>query len=323
MPHVPAGTETRRSDLSGCLMEYDVVAERNYYIGHRVFRRAPVYVQAGPFARIPIKELLKDPETARAPGSKYNRDDYKTEMDAFATFEHGLEGVVDQRFSAMYKNLFNQELRTAQRKYTQVTRAAEKRAAAKLFNTTTYTGAALTTVISTDWTTHATATPCNDIEAAITKVWEGSGLYPNAVVLSRNLFRNLRQCQQVLDKITSNGAGESIKAAKVSIQQIAEVLDIPNVLVAGAPKAGSSTTVQSVWNDDYCWVGRIAETEDHEEPCIGRAFYFTDENAEDGLPIVESYYDPSTRSDIVRVRHDEDLKMFGAQFGHLLTGCAS
>ena len=65
-------------------------------------------------------------------------------------------------------------------------------------------------------------------------------------------------------------------------------------------------------------VARVAETQDHREPCIGRTFHW----GEDGSTIggtVETYRDENIRSDIVRNRLDVDEKRLVIESGHLLT----
>ncbi len=94
-----------------------------------------------------------------------------------------------------------------------------------------------------------------------------------------------------------------------------------NILVAGGTKntanEGQSASLSEIWDDEYCWIGRVATTADFREPCIGRIFHWAgDGSQEEGL--VESYRDETVRSDIVRVRHDVDEVVLHTACGGLL-----
>ena len=88
----------------------------------------------------------------------------------------------------------------------------------KLFNATTWTGAALTTAVSTKWTVSATATPIKDVLAAIQKVRASCGDEPNALILSYDTFLNLQSVAQIKNQVVYNGADDP---KKVTEQQLA------------------------------------------------------------------------------------------------------
>lgn len=136
------------------------------------------------------------------------------------------------------------------------------------------------------------------------------------------MFRNLRNCTQIVDRIASAGAGSATKASDITPQMLAQVFDLDFVFVAGGSKntaaEGQTATVGQIWSSSYAMVCRVATSSDFREPCIGRIFHW----AEDGSTIggtVESYREEQTRSNIVRARHDVDELVLYAQAGHLLS----
>ena len=321
MPSPSSALSTLRPDLAGSFMEFDLAMDAKGYIAQRVLPVLEVVKQAGPFGKITVESLLKDVETKRAPGAGYSRSHYVFEPVTFACEEHGLEEPVDDRESTMYAEYFKAETISAMRALYGVMRAAEKRAAALLFNATTWTGAALTTGITHEWDDATNAVPITDVLAAQKKVYDGSGLWPNALIINKKVFLNLREVAQIIDRIKYAGITDP-RAGAITTAALAQVFDLDHVIVAGGSKdtakEGQSASVGQVWSDEYAMVAKIAETDDIQEPCVGRTFHW----AEDGSLIgglVESYRDETKRSDIVRVRHDVDEVRLHTESAHLLS----
>jgi len=304
--------------------EFDLAMDRQGFIGLRVLPVMEVAEQAGSFGKITIESLLRSAVTDRTSKGGYNRDEFEFTTDTFATKENGFEARVDDRDRRLYANYFDCEEVAARRAMDMVLRNQEKRAAALLWNTTTWTGAALTTAVSTAWTiaNKASATPVDDVEAAVRKVWTGTGMWPNALILSHLAFRNLAFNAQIIDKIVASGAGQPAKPADVNLNMLASVFNLPRIIVAGSAKAtnnpGQTITIASVWSNDYAMVARLPETNDIREPCLGRTFHWgADGSAIGGL--VESYRDETVRSDIIRVRHETQEKVLYKEMAHLLS----
>jgi hypothetical protein len=321
MPPAPTtALATLRPDLAGSLMEFDLAADRQGFIAARVLPVLEVASQAGSFGRIPLKQLLQTRETLRAPGGGYSRSGFTFEPDSYACEEHGAEEPVDDRSKKMYANYFDAELIAAQRAFDAVLRNAEIRAAAALFNATTF--ASYTTAIVEEWDDFDDADPIGDVEAAVRAVWAASGLWPNALIINRMVFRNLRQCEQILERIAASGAGDRIRATDITAAQLAAVFDLEEIIVAGSPKnsanEGQAVSVASVWSDEYAMVARIARGNDVQDPCIGRTFHWGEDGSQIG-GTVESYRDETVRSDIIRVRHDVDEKLLYLPAAHLLS----
>ncbi len=306
MPSPSSALATLRPDLAGSFMEFDTVADREGYVGTRALIPIDVAKPTGTFGRIPLEQLVKPRDTARAPGAGYSRGEFTFKPETFACIEYGAEEPVDDRENNIYSNFFQAEQIAAERARTAVLRGMEKRIAALLFNTTTWTGASLTTAVGIPWSTYATAVPHTDVLAARKKVFDGTGLWPNAIILSKKKFLDIRECTSIVDRLKYSGIDDP-KSRNITPQVIAQVLDLDFVLVAGGGKdtatEGQTRTVASIWTDTNAMVARVAVTADISEPCVGRIFHY----AEDGSTIggtVESYREESKRSTIIRVRND-------------------
>lgn len=318
----PTSAVRTRPDIAGSLTEFDVMAEAMKHVGARVLKVFEAAESAGNFGRIPLEELLKNVETNRQARGNYNRLDFQFEDDTYSTKEQGLEGVVDENRAKVYRNYFNYEVAVASLVQSRLLENFEKAVAAAVFDTAAWTGSALTTAISTEWSTVATATPITDVEGAVGKVYDGTGLWPNALIINRKVFRNLRRCDQVIDAITASGAGQPAKASDVTAEMLARVFDLDYVIVAGTTKNGAgeglTPSPAQIWSSEYAMVARIATTDQIEEPCIGRVFHW-DGDGSQMQGTVERYHSDEARADVIRVRHQYGLKRLLLAAGHLLS----
>lgn len=326
MPSPSTSLATLRPDLAGGFMQFDLAMDRQGFIGNLVLPVFETAVQAGPFGKITLESLLQNRETKRAPGGGYNRGNWEFTTDSFACVENGAEEPIDDREAKMYASYFDVEQVSAQRAYDAVLRAQELRAANLIFNTTTWTGAALTTAVGTAWTAAnaATAVPITNVNAAAVKVWEGCGMWPNALIMNRQVFKNLKVNDQVKAAIASLGAGSSIRARDITREMLAAVFDVDYVFVAGSAQnaaiEGQTRSLAHLWSSSYCMVARVCTSQDIREPGLGRTLHWGADGSQVG-GTVETYRDENVRSDIVRVRHDVQEKVLYAECGHLLSGC--
>ena len=323
MPAPSTSLATLRPDLSASLMEFNLAQDRQGFIGMQVLPVLEVGRAAGTFGRIPIEQLLVNRETRRAPGGGYSRSKFTFTTDSYATEENGHEEPVDDNEAQIYVDYFDAEQVAAQRAQDVVLRNAEKRIADLIFNATTWTGAALTTGITNEWDkNHLTdAVPIADVEAARLKVWTGCGLWPNALILNRKVFNNLRMLDDIKEAIASTGAGYPTRARDITVQQLASVFDLDYILVAGGAKntaiEGQTLALSQIWSDEYAMICRLCTTGDIREPGLGRVMHYGADGSQVGA-LIETYRDETVRSDIVRARHQVDEKVLYIECGHLL-----
>jgi hypothetical protein len=147
-------------------------------------------------------------------------------------------------------------------------------------------------------------------------------MWANALIINRRVFRNLRSCSQIIDRITSSGAGTPAKATDVTTAMLAQVFDLPNIIVSGraydSTKEGQTTTIASTWSDEYAMIAKIATTNDIQEPCLGRTIHWSEDGSTIGGTI-ESWVDADVRGTKIRVRHDVQEKILYTECGFLLS----
>mgnify|MGYP006268572057 CR=1 FL=1 len=316
MPFPSETLATLRPDLGGSLTEFDVESDQLGFVGAAVMPPKEVTLQSATFGRIPLEQLLIEPETARAPGSNYNRGDMQFEQDSYSTAENGWEEPVDDREARMYRYYFDAELVSAQRARAVVRRAHEKRVADLV-------AASSSAAAGTVWSNHSAATPIADVEARKKAIWVDTGVWPNTVVMSRNVFRDCRRCDEILDQVKN--VRESLPG-QVLRQLLAEAFDVDQVLVAGGVRntasKGKTREIAHIWGDTEVAVMRTAISDDIREPCFGRTMHWS----EDGSTIggtVESYRGETNRSEIIRVRMDTNEKVLYPQMCQRITDVAA
>lgn len=321
MPTPTTSSLTVRSDLAE-FMEFDLESERQGYIATKVLPVVEVALQADNPGRVPLEELLFNADTSRNSGSGYNRGTFKFERFVYATKENGWEEPVDARDEKRYRELLQVDRIANARAQGVVARNQEKRVADLVFNPSTWTGASLTTSVTNEWDDAENCTPITDVEAAVKKVYENSGLWANALVINRQVFRNLRNSEQIIDRIASSGAGSPTKAADITVEMLKAVFDLEHIIVAGASKnsaaEGQSATPAQIWSGEYAMVCRVSNSADMRDPCIGRTFHWSEDGSVIGGTI-EEYEEVQTRSRIIRVRHDTDEVIMYPEAGHLLS----
>ncbi len=319
MPAPSSSLATLRPDIADSFMEFDVEQNQRGFVWNQLMPVFDVPKASGNFGRIPVEQLLQRRDTRRAPGSRYARGNWTFAPDTYLTVEHGAEEPVDDNEAAMYSDYFNAEVISGIRARDAVLANAEQRVIDKLLNTSTFADAAAASV----WSNASGATPLTDVEAAIIAIYDACGLWANTIAMSYKTFRLLRNCDQVIERIQSNGAGDRTVATDITVQQLAAVFDVPKIVVAGAStnaaKEGQDADFKQLWDKTKVWVGVTANSNDFRTPCVGRVFHWGQDGSSVG-GTVESYREEQTRSDIIRVRHQVDEKILYPEAGYIITG---
>lgn len=321
MPAPTSDPGQLRPDLQTPFEQFDLEADRQGFIGHQVFPVSDVGQAGGKFPKVKLESLLRDADTSRAPRTGYGRDDWEWEKDSYATEEYGWEGVTDENEAATYASWMDYSMVVARRTLDTVLRHAERRIAAAVFDASTWTGSDLNTSVDNEWNDFTNATPITDVKKAKKKVFEACGFDANALVINRDVFDNLKDCEEVIDRIASSGAGDSTLAGKISRMQLALAMELDHIIVAGSAKntakKGQDRKIARIWSGEYAMVCRVAVTPDFSEPCIGRILHWPGDGSEIDCAF-ESYHEPQTRAEVIRYRHQVDEKQLYVECGHLL-----
>jgi hypothetical protein len=315
---------TLRPDLAQSLTEFDLAMDRMGFIGLKVCPVLEVPEQAGTFGVIPVEQLLQNRDTARAPGSGYNRSTFTFTKASYACDENGAEEPIDDRQSKMYRHYFDQELVATERARDAVLRNLEKRIASMFFNTTTFSGVR-TTAAAHLWSSKSTGVPLDDVENAVQAVYDNSGLWCNSIIMSRKAFRNCRRTDQIRDESKAQGFMD-VRAGKITEAQLATCFDLENVFVAGSSKNGANegqdVSFSQIWDNTLCLVCHLNFSNDVQRPTVGRTFHWGEDGSNIGGTI-ETYRDETVRGNVVRDRMDTDEVLIYPDAGFLITAIDS
>ncbi|MCI0357234.1 MAG: major capsid protein [Planctomycetaceae bacterium] len=339
-------TAITRLDLSFAYGEFDLLANLAKFIGLRVLPVVGVAQEAADFAKVKIASYLsKVEETKRAPKANYSRDYYEWTKDSYALEEHGVEEVVDDATVERYGDVVRAEQICTMRAINRILQRLEFDIAAAVFNTTTWTGAALTTAVATPWTTKATADPVADIDAAHDKVSAGCGEDANTLVLSKKAFRAMVRTDRVegLLKFDASGLllatqdGQNLNAVPEAASGLKQLLQVENILVGRGFKntadKGLAASLSRMWDETMCMLAVIRDDGldgdlENPMPQVGRTIFSTkndeplpaSDDAGLGSLIFDEYREEQVRGSVLRPRNKRQVKILHPQCGHLLQG---
>lgn len=294
-------TAVQRPDLGVLVHEYmETQNALMGFVGTQIMPILPVMESTANYPVMPKEVMLKLQDTKRAMRGKYPRSDFEWEEGFYSTSENGWEEAVDDREVKLYASTFDAEAMATQRATVIIARGQEKRIADIVFNATNFTANAITH----EWDDATNAVPITDVATGKLAIRSASGMLPNALIVAYSTFLNLKQCDQIVDLLKYTFPGIDIN--QMSLQQLAQVLDVPQVIVGGAvydsAKKGQDASIADLWDNEYAMLTKISTTPQLTEPCIGRTFLWTPESG--GGHVVESYRDETVRGDVVRVRQD-------------------
>jgi len=337
-------------DLSFTYQEFSLYANMAKFVGLRVLPPLGVAQESSTnFPKLDLAALLNKVEDTRRHGDgTYARDLFEWTTDSYALTEHGVEEVVDDATIEIWGDVIRAENIHARRAIHRVLQRLEYDISQAVFDTATWTGAALTTDVAAGdaepWTVHASGTPHADIMAAHQKVEDGTGFQANALLVPSKAWRNLLQCDEItsLVKYDAFRILEEAYRAKdaVAVRQVMAGLNalfqVDDIIIArsfqNTADEGQTASLSPLWDATMamlCTVSSEGPNGDSElEPCIGRTLFSTKNNApipgDDssgaGSLILEEYREEQRRGGVLRPRNKRQVKVLHAEAGHLLQG---
>ncbi|MFA5143971.1 MAG: major capsid protein [Candidatus Omnitrophota bacterium] len=303
-----------RLELGEASLEY--IEQQDEFIGTRVLPIFETKKKASIFPAITREVITREADTRRAPRGNYNRDGIQAKDRQYACEEFGLEGPLDDSERSLYATDFDAELTTVQIVTRRVLQGQERRIAAKIFNTTTFTGSALYTDYSAAPWDNISSKVIGQVRAAREKVRQNTGIDPQALICSKANIDRLLDNTDIKDAIKYVAR---LTEAEI-LNALADILGIKQILVGkgiyNSAKEGKVFASADIWNDDYAMLAVIDASQRLSSPSLGRTFLWTLDSPDNAT--VEQYRDDAARSDIFRVRQHVDEHIIDPYFAHLL-----
>ncbi|XPV75516.1 MAG: hypothetical protein ACNI27_12850 [Desulfovibrio sp.] len=299
------GTAIRlRPDLG--VMAYETMqnAPAFGFIAAKIVPYFKVATQSADFPVLPAKAAFAKGDVKRAPGAAYNRSSGEFEAGHYSCRERGHEVPVDDRFKAMYSSIIELEGAAINRCTDIVLRAFEMEVATKLQKPANFN----TLKATKPWSDPA-SDPKADIKAGKEKM-RLKGVLPNTLIISWPIFQNLTAVKTVVEALDFLFPDRD-KTGTISLAHLEAYLDI-KIELAGAMVDGGnrkkSVDLEDIWSDEVATLACVSSpSADVLEPSIGRTFLWN-EGASDEI-IVEDYPSNEARAQIIRVRHDIDVRL--------------
>lgn len=316
MPRPTSATTVQRPILSQFAHEFMAESARRGFIGLQALPTFTTPEQSADIGRLPREQMLKRKDLKRAARGQYNRGSWEFETLNYATVEYGWEEPVDDVEARLYDDYFNAEVVSLERAMHILLMEQEYRAAAAVFNNSTWTE----TDVSNAWSDATNATPKADVNTAKDSIRNNTGLVANTLIIGYTPFQNLLVCDEIKDYIKYTHA-HLLDSIEVQKQLLAQYFGLSRVLVGNAiydsAKEGQSASLSDIWDDEYAMVCVTSDGgRDLRKPMLGRSMLWTGDSPTNA--VVESYRDESIRGDVIRVRHHVDEKIFDTAAAELL-----
>jgi hypothetical protein len=316
MPIHASSYSTPREDLGVALHEF--APEGQEFAADKILPELPVMKKAAVISVIK-RENYKAIETDVANGGSYPRIGLEVGELEYSCKKRGLEAPVTDDDRENFASDFDADLETAQVVKTRLMIQRELRVKNLVFNTATWTGAALYTDVSAaPWDAATSDIPAHVIAAA-EKVRSNTGVKANALLVGRKTLLNML----VNSKITGKFQDGDLTIARLR-QAMPTIFDLEELIVGGViydgAKEGAVFSGTDIWGDDYAMVLRVQRGPTRTVPGLGRTMLWT-RRGPHNLTLSDSvftYREEQTESDIVRVKHYTDENIFDKYFAHLL-----
>lgn len=326
-------TAILRLDYSLSYGQFNLEMNRRGFVGLKVFPSIAVDHQTAQFLKIELASLLRPiQDTTREERGEYKPVDFEWTKDSYATEDHGLRHDLDDRNLKSYKDMINQELIATQVILDGVCMAYEQECATLAQNTSVYADAAA----SVAWSTHATATPIDDILTGITAIENATGQTPNSITIPNLALRHLRRCAQVIDQVKYDGLHNGAVPQAAIIGILKDMTGLKEVNIANGFKntggEGGTATLTRMWDSAKVFIHHSSDgmgSLSSPQLRVGNTVQWAEEAAaqqagDNELALYfESYRSENVRGETLRGRTDYALKRMHDECGYIITGCVA
>ncbi len=319
MPIQQGTRSTPRADLGVAFHEFS--PDGMTFVAEQVLPVLDVAKEAATISVV-TRENARTVDNNHANGAGFGRVHLGSEDKSYSTADYGLEGQLTDGDRERFMDDYDAEVEMVQVVKTHMQMAKEIRAAAALFNTTTWpsgTAALYTDVSSAPWDA-AASDVLSHVEAAIEQVRKNTGMKADSILIGPVTYKNLKHNTGINAKFSSN---PQVLTPNVWRQYLADILDLRNIFVAdgvyNSAAEGQDASMADIWSDDYALIFK-RQSGSLALPGLGRTVRWVGPAGVlvNGLENVVQYREEQTESDIFRVREYVGEFICDAYFGHLL-----
>lgn len=275
------------------LMTNISVAYRNTnYIGELIFPRVPVSKKSDVYFTYGKSAWFRDEVGVRAPGAEARRGDYDVTTASYVAITRAIAKLIPDEVRANADMPLRPDVEATEWVTDQLLRAQERRVAAL-----TTGGSALwayaASPVGAQWSSD-TSDPWGDIDAAIYGIVSNTGVMPNTMVMSWNVWRHLRQHPDFLDRVKYVR-----EAGRVETSDVSQWFNLPKVLVGtqlyDPAKEGQTASPTMIWGDQV-WIGYVTPAPALMAPTAGYTFEWLGRE-------VSRYRLDTSHADLIEAQH--------------------
>ena len=301
-----------REELATLAKEYDDEKAAGRFIAKKVAPIIRLSACDGTYPTFNRETFVKPASTNRAADGSYNRITGEFGQANYACEEHGLEYRIDDKMRRKYARLFAAENAAMKILRFQQLMAYERRVAA-LFSGSGSTNHNVTTA----WTTNTTCVPLNDIATGVNTLTDSCGCseLDIGLIIPRVDWQEMNRTTQFINKFQyTYGKNNGLQPSLLPAQEIAAMLGIGDVFMASGAydttESGITPSMSQIWTGAVMYLFVVCKEEEPLEiPSAARTIMWDEDASE--LPVMESYREDHTRSDILRSRDNTDEVVMG------------
>lgn len=282
------------------------------YIAQKVAPIVPVVLESASYIKFG-KEFLKDStrDGARAPGGRAEQIRAEVSDDTYSAKEISFETFIDdeERKNNTIPMSLDENATALVVEKIKITR--EKKAAAALFNATTFAGYTAALTGSDQWS-HASSTPITKVEEIKNTVRTNTGMNPEklSLIIGYEVWRYLR----VHSTITARY--QYLRPEQLTPAQVAAVLGVKELLIGAGVKSAQDGTMTDLWGK-YALLAYVdASAKNMRSPSVAKTFQCQD-------VLIDGYREESNKSDWIRGMVKEDAKITMPSGGYLLSAAVA
>ena len=297
---------------------WEMTPDRSKFIGNQVLAEVRSTLKAAKYLAVTRESISARNPTRRSASGEFNRIDTYLEDKEFSCEEWGLEGRLPDSERIFYASEFDAEQGKVEHIYQQLMLDYEIRVATAVFNTTTWTGADLTTDVSAaPWSTAASDVIGPILDAAEKVRLNSGGETADTLVIGAATLPKLLKNTGIIARFP----GAPLVTAAMLFQAMPAIFGLDKLLIGKAryntADEGQTYSGSDVWSGSYAMVCKTApQGASIMQYCIGRTIVHVSDTPD--LLTVDSYYEDKTMSEVFRVRHTSDEVIQDAYAGHLL-----
>ena len=301
-----------RDDLAELFGEYDPSLEG--FVTTDVLPERTVTKKAANLSVLK-RESKKRVNADHSNGAAFNRINFAMEDMSYTCASKGLEEQLTDEDRENYATDFDAEFETFQHVQLMTLIEQEIRTAALLFNTSTWTGAALYTDVSAaPWDTVGSGVIAQ-VLAAKEKVRKNTGVEPDSMLIGPVSLVNLLNNTGILARFPAT----TVLTEAILRSSLASIFGLPNLYVGkqtyDSAKEGQTYSGSDIWSDDYALIFK-KQNGSLRSGGLGRTIIWSSMTPNN--VVAEEYREEQTESTIIRAKQFVEEKVFDPYFGHLL-----